>query len=241
MRSTNQPLIIAYILFTCQYYFPDFEEGSCGFGRDYPAWMGYNSYEKHYLFRPEDADLCCDKFFPNVGNCPYVRHTDPGAIKTGYYWESYQEDQANDEKMPLVYNHTYWPDIHGQTCVNGTDYPDWMASDVDYKRMYLFGRLDGCCKEWFADWGLQDCMDNVRQGFYHYDPCATNDRNPEDCDTTVNWSSEEAHIRSKWYPDIDGHECKNDGAAPSWMLEDGYAIWYTFNTEEQCCAGFGFC
>jgi hypothetical protein len=30
-----------------------------------------------------------------------------------------------------------------------TDYPKWMASDVDFERLYLFKTPEGCCKKWF--------------------------------------------------------------------------------------------
>ncbi len=74
--------------------------------------MGYNAYEKHYLFRI--GIECCSKYFPNVANCPFEDDPD-----TGYYWESYQDDTSNLEDSPIKYNHTYYPDLNSGTCVNG--------------------------------------------------------------------------------------------------------------------------
>lgn len=217
------------------YYFPDFSRTSCGFGWDYPAWMGYNSYEKHYLYRT--GEECCKKFFPSSSNCPYE-----DTVQQGYYWESYHNDKNNLDDMPIKYNHTYYPDLASGTCVNGTDFPPWMAADSDFKRLYIFKRLDGCCKQWFTDWDLEGCVNNVIQGKYITIPCAENrpeDNNPA-CDTSSITNSTEA-LLGMWYPDIDGHKCKNDGAMPSWMRAEGYAVWYLFNTRAQCCAAFGFC
>ncbi|KAL7532720.1 hypothetical protein ACHAWF_004220, partial [Thalassiosira exigua] len=104
------------------YYFPDFNVNSCGFGRDYPAWMGYNNYEKHYLFQTGSE---CDKYFPMESNCPFENER-----QTDYYWTSYEDNIDNLLDMPIIYNHTYYPDINGGTCVNGTDYPPWMAADT---------------------------------------------------------------------------------------------------------------
>jgi hypothetical protein len=102
------------------YYYPDFSRNSCGYGRDYPAWMGWNAYEKHYLFR--EGWRCCSKFFPTMtGNCPY-EHTE----QLDYYWTNYEDNIDNLDDMPIIYNHTYYPDINSGTCVNGViqgDYP----------------------------------------------------------------------------------------------------------------------
>lgn len=43
------------------YYFPDFTASNCGFGRDYPAWMGENGFEKWYLFTR--GNECCTREF----------------------------------------------------------------------------------------------------------------------------------------------------------------------------------
>ncbi|EJK59933.1 hypothetical protein THAOC_19791, partial [Thalassiosira oceanica] len=83
------------------YYFPDFSQNSCGFGRDYPSWMGINGYEKHYLFL--DDDECCNKFFKDSGTaCPF-ENTD----QNGYYWTAYEDNLPNDSPMPIIYNHTF--------------------------------------------------------------------------------------------------------------------------------------
>ena len=94
------------------YFFPDFSVNSCGFGRDYPAWMGWNGYEKHYLFR--QGSECCEKYFPGKSGCPYER-----TKQVDYYWTSYQDNLPNSEDMPIVYNHTYFPVFFSGTCVNG--------------------------------------------------------------------------------------------------------------------------
>jgi hypothetical protein len=212
------------------YFFPDFSRNSCGHGRDYPAWMGFNNYEKHYLFRT--GQECCEKFFPKVSGCPYEVET-----QTDYYWTSYQDNIHNLDDMPVKYNHTYYPDINAGTCVNGTDYPPWMASDVDFKRLYLFKNLEGCCEMWFTAFDLEGCVNNVIQGVYEVEPCSTN--RPE-CNHTSSTDPGVAKLEM-WYPDMDGLKCKNDGHMEKWMLADGYSIWYLFNTHQQCCSAFGFC
>lgn len=164
-----------------KYYFPDFDKKSCAFGRDFPAWyashwyhhedflshavcclyyrMGISGYEKSYLFSPDDGDLCCRNFFAKSGTaCPYVK-----SDQEGYYWETYYEDQLNSVPMPVIYNHTYYPDINAGTCVNGTDYPEWMSSDADYKRFYLFKEPEGCCKKWFEGYNFDNCLASIIQ------------------------------------------------------------------------------
>jgi len=74
--------------------------------------MGYNSYEKHYLFK--QGTECCSKFFPSATNCPYEN-----TAQTGYYWEKYQDSIPNTAPMPFIYNHTYYPAFESGTCVNG--------------------------------------------------------------------------------------------------------------------------
>ena len=140
--------------------------------------------------------------------------------------------------MPVRYNHTYYPDLNAGTCVNGTDYPAWMASDRDFRRMYLFKALDGCCEKWFSSWDLEGCANQVIQGTYATEPCPEN--RPE-CNHTSSAVNATEVLIGMWYPDIDVNKCKNDKQVPKWMLQDGYAIWYLFNTRAQCCAAFGFC
>jgi hypothetical protein len=216
------------------YYFPDFNVNSCGFGRDYPAWMGYNNYEKHYLF--QTGSECCDKYFPMESNCPFENER-----QTDYYWTSYEDNIDNLLDMPIIYNHTYYPDINGGTCVNGTDYPQWMAADTDFKRMYLFKRLDGCCKHWFTDYDVDGCMATVRQGKYQGDvvPCPEN--RPECNDTVPVVANATEELLGMWYPAIEDNACRQDGQMPNWMLVEGYSIWYLFNAREQCCAAFSVC
>ena len=125
------------------YYFPDFSVNNCGHGWDYPSWMGSSAYEKHYLFR--DGEDCCSKFFPTSSNCPADHDT-----QYDYFWTTYEDNISNLDDMPVKFNHTFYPDLNANTCVNGTDYPDWMSSDVDYIRLYLFKNLEGCCKRKFV-------------------------------------------------------------------------------------------
>ncbi|EJK48070.1 hypothetical protein THAOC_33163 [Thalassiosira oceanica] len=214
------------------YYFPDFSQNSCGFGRDYPSWMGINGYEKHYLFL--DGDDCCDRFFKGSGvACPFEHTYDPG-----YYWESYQNDFYNDSPMPIIYNHTFYPLIESGTCINGTDYPEWMGLDDDFSRMYLFKTLDGCCNKWFTDWGFQECKDHVVQGHYNKTYCPENrpilSEDGTGCEETEN------AVNTKWYPDLDANICKSDGDNPSWMVSADYIDYYIFTTKEACCGGFGY-
>ena len=132
----------------------------------------------------------------------------------------------------------YYPDLNAGTCVNGTDFPEWMASDVDFKRMYLFKTLGGCCKQWFTDFDLDGCIANVIQGEYAVEPCPTN--RPE-CNNNTTIANATDHLLGMFYPDLGTHVCKNDRQMPSWMLADGYQEWYLFNSRDQCCAAFGFC
>lgn len=196
----------------------------------FSAWMGSSAYEKHYLFR--DGNDCCSRFFPTVSNCPFE-----DTPQNDYYWTSYQENLDNQEEMPVIYNHTYYPDINLYQCVNGTDYPSWMGSDTDYKRLYLFKTLEGCCDHWFAS--QSGCMKNAIQGVYEFmQPCPTN----RDCNnnSTAPTNVTEYNL-GKWYPDIGSYRCLNDGNTPDWMLQESYVEWYLFNTREQCCSAFGYC
>ena len=214
------------------YYFPDFTTNNCGFGRDYPAWMGYNSYEKHYLFRK--GNECCSKFFPDATNCPAEN-----TAQTGYYWEKYQpkNTQHHISTTPIVYNHTFYPSLDAGTCVNGTDYPDWMASDVDFIRLYLFKKPEGCCNQWFKS-DTAACQSSIIQGKYAVLPCPTNRPGCVPISTVTNATAE---LLSMWYPSFFEHKCKNDQWIPEYMLIQGYQDSYLFNSEEQCCAAFGYC
>jgi hypothetical protein len=96
------------------YFFPDFSRNSCAYGRDYPTWMGDISFEKHYLFR--QGVECCTKYFPTASGCPYENATQ---AQTGYYWTSYQANANNTAPTPIQYNHTFYPDITANACMNG--------------------------------------------------------------------------------------------------------------------------
>lgn len=51
-----------------QLLFPDFNQNNCGFGRDYPAWMGHKSYEK-YTSSDKEMSAAPNTFPP----CPIVQ------------------------------------------------------------------------------------------------------------------------------------------------------------------------
>ena len=233
------------------YYYPDFSQDSCGFGRDYPcefsflsslrstlfpntnsAWMGINGYEKHYLFM--DSVDCCDRYFKNSGTaCPFE-----STVQNDYYWTAYETNLANTAPMPIINNRTYWPLIESGTCVDGTDYPDWMGFDDEFSRLYLFKSLEGCCNKWFQDWGYQDCINNVVTGYYKKTYCPENrpvlSQDGTGCVEYTNYSS------ASYYPDLDGYTCKNDGDSPSWMSLVEYKDFYIFHTKEACCSAFGY-
>jgi len=214
------------------YYFPDFATNNCAFGWDYPSWYGDSGYEKFYLFRT--GELCCSRYFPGQGGCPYENESN---MQSGYYWETYQENLPNGVDMPIRYNHTYYPDISADTCVNGTDYPPYMASDKDYRRNYLFKNLEGCCTHWFTTSGLEKCKANMIQSIYIVEPCPLNRAG---CTPTASITNMTEHRLTMWYPDLDSLKCKNDGSPEFWMLDEEFVEWYLFNTKDACCAGFGY-
>ena len=195
------------------YYFPDFDANNCGFGRDYPAWMGEGGFEKWYLFTV--GNECCSKYFPTASNCPFE-----DMVQTGYYWESYQENRPNSEVLAEIPLGTYYPDLSANTCVLGEDYPLWMAEDDVYKRLYLYHDADGCCSFWFGS--ASDCAANI---------IVSTPTNSTPVD-------EAALLLQKWYPQLEDRRCSNDGFVPSFMLYDGYTQWYLFNTKAACCAAF---
>jgi len=213
------------------YYFPDFEVDNCGFGRDYPAWMGINGYEKSYLFTV--GSECCNRYFPNAGNCPFEN-----TVQLDYFWTTYEDNIDNLEDMPIRYNHTFYPDLNAHNCVNGTDNPKWMEQNDEFKRLYLFKNHAGCCRKWFSDFDLDGCMNNVVQGIYNVEPCPLN---RPDCNNVATITNIQEHRWGMWYPDIDGYRCKNDRQIPDWMLLEGYVDLYLFNTQAQCCSAFGYC
>jgi len=194
--------------------------------------MGVSGYEKHYLFT--SGQECCDRYFEGVGGCPYETTYDGG-----YFWSQYEDELPNDQAMPAVYNHTYYPLMERGTCVNGTDYPDWMAIDDNFRRMYIFKDLEGCCAQWFSDFDVQGCVGSVVQGFYDYVPCVEN-RDDAGCVETSSVTNTTAHQLTMFYPRLGTHTCGNDGDMPSWMLDEDYAEYYLFSTMSQCCAAFGF-
>jgi hypothetical protein len=122
--------------------------------------------------------------------------------------------------------------------VTRTDYPGWMASDVEFKRLYLFNTLDGCCEKWFTPYNLDGCKSRVIQGLYSVLPCPLN---RPDCNNAPAITNVTDHKMNMWYPDMQGSSCKNDRQMPEWMLAEGYTEWYLFNSREQCCSKFGLC
>ena len=112
------------------YYYPDFSVSSCGFGRDYPSWMGSDRYEKFYLFT--EGEGCCEKYFPLSASCPHEDETtkpQPG-YQTGYYWEKYQEFLPNAVAAPVIYNHTFYPDMKARTCKFLSDFFSFLITPV---------------------------------------------------------------------------------------------------------------
>ena len=132
--------------------------------------------------------------------------------------------------------------MNSGTCVNGTDYPDWMASDRDFVRLYLFKTLRGCCKAWFTDHDTDGCEDNVIQGLYAVDPCATNRPDRPECNFNLTSYINVTEQRlAMWYPDFQAFKCRKDRNMPSWMLQEDYVQSYLFNSRAQCCGAFGYC
>jgi hypothetical protein len=201
------------------YFFPDFDLNSCAHGRDYPAWMGQEGYTRWYLFI--DPQECCSKYFPASQRCPYEINP-----QSGYYWESNNSDNANGaaDTRPY-YNHTYYPNMQLGTCINGTDYPSWMIETEEFKRLYIFNEPQGCCEFWFGDFGESSgCVSNVVQGDY-------------DASITVS-TNRTADLLEKWYPLLEQRRCVKDGATPTWMLSETFSDYYTFSSQEACCAMF---
>jgi hypothetical protein len=201
------------------YFFPDFDEQSCGHGRNYPAWMGQEGYSQWYLFF--DPSECCNIYFPQASNCPY--EVNP---QIGYYWEVYQPNKANDatDIMPY-YNHSFYPSIMSGTCVNGTDYPAWMIETEEYKHLYIFHEAQDCCEFWFADYGVDSgCVSNVIQSVY-------------ESETTINPNATAAMLEM-WYPVMEQRRCIKDGNTPRWMLSETFREYYLYNTQEACCSMF---
>lgn len=208
------------------YFYPVFSVSvvSCGFGQDYPSWMASGGFEKHYLFTKGKS--CCEKFFSSSANCPFEDETtDP---QSRYYWEKYQENVPN-AVAHVIYNHIFYPDIdtNARTCVNGTDYPGWMASNKEFIRLYLYkNNPQGCCNYWFGE-DTDGCVKSIIQSTY----IDTNDAQAADV-TTVDKTK-------MWYPILDEKKCKNDGSMPSWMLEERFKL-YLLHSRQQCNDMFGF-
>jgi len=199
------------------YYYPDYTLNNCGYGRDYPAWMGNDGYAQSYLF-VQDSE-CCQKFFPSRGDCPAEN-----TPQTGYYWESYQPNVPNHIPLGTIPPPTvFYPDLFSNTCINGLDYPDWMNSDIVYQRMYLYDTAEGCCTFWYGVDHLADCLNDVITRTVTVSTTATPTPAPE-----------------QWYPKLSEQICSMDGNPPSWMLQDGFQDLYIFGSSTECCAQWGY-
>jgi len=152
----------------------------------------------------------------------------------GYYWEKYQENLPNGADYPTIYNHTFYPDMNAHTCVNGTDYPAWMASEKAYIRLYLYKNdPQGCCRYWFGKDSVDGCVTNIIQSTYI-------DWNSTQAATVPTVDKTEEYLKM-WYPVLEESKCKKDGSMPPWMVNGACSEWYLFHTRQQCCAAFGFC
>jgi len=65
---------------------------------------------------------------------------------------------------------------------------------------------------------LSDDRDNVIQGLDEVEPCRMN---CPQCNHSLPVSGSTGVKREIWYPDIDGHRCRNIRAMPFGMLADG--------------------
>ena len=114
------------------------------------------------------------------------------------------------------------------TCINGTDYPTWMASKKEYSRLYLYKNdPQGCCKYWFGDTSVDSCVQRIIRS--------------TDCIQAATGMAvnKTAEYLNMWYPVIKEHTCKQDKLIPSWMQNEGYIDWSLFHTRQYCCAAFG--
>ena len=112
-----------------------------------------------------------------------------------------------------------------------------MATDVEFIRLYLFKKPDGCCKQWFNT-NLVGCVNSIIIGKYDVLPCPTNRPGCTPLSTVTNAT---AALLGMWYPSLMEFKCKNDQHMPEYMLIQGFRDSYLFNSEAQCCAAFGYC
>ena len=103
-----------------------------------------------------------------------------------------------------------------------------MSSDVDFWRLYLFKKLKGCCKQWFISWDVDGCVNSVIQGKHDEVPCP--ESRPE-CNHTSSVTNVMEVLRGMWYPNLDEYMCKHVSQIPSWVLDEGYTVYYLFNTK----------
>jgi insulin receptor substrate 1 len=197
------------------YFYPDSELNNCGYGRDYPLWMGGEGYARSYLFTTPAG--CCNKFYPGKTDCP--AETTP---QEGYYWESYFPDVPIGVPIPPGEISTiYYPDQASGTCIGGTDYPEWMGGQ-GFSKLYLYDTLEGCCTYWYGEGGLASCVGSA----------IMRPTTPSGTGATT--------TAAVWYPQLSAKACANDGNMPSWMTGSGFSDAYTFVTEGECCKAWGY-
>ena len=56
---------------------------------------------------------------PNTSQQHPDVHMKMQQAQTGYYWTSYQANANNTAPTPIQYNHTFYPDITANACMNG--------------------------------------------------------------------------------------------------------------------------
>jgi insulin receptor substrate 1 len=198
------------------FFYPDDKLNNCGYGRDYPVWMGDEGYAPHYLFSTPAG--CCDKYYPGRTDCP--AETTP---QTGYFWESYAQKLPIDVPDPPQEPETvFYPDQASKTCINGYDYPSWMAAE-GYSRLYIFDTAEGCCNYWYGDSGSAECLAGL----------VIRPTSPAGTGATTT-------VARDWYPQLSLQACSNDGNIPDWMLGAGFSTSFTFVSERECCNAWGY-
>ncbi|KAL9179752.1 hypothetical protein ACHAXT_007722 [Thalassiosira profunda] len=236
---------------------------NCVFNSDYEDWMtGANA--EHYLF--EEAEPCCEKFYPARTDCPYEGEVTPKQV-------DYKPDPSEGY---------FYPHLSASNCRFGRNYPIWMKNSPKH---YLYTTPAECCSVWYPD--ATDCPmaedDGVQEGkFWVMDTaffpnwkgagCGHGNDYPEwmadpthatshlfksaaDCcdfwfpaETTkcqneivessfgVQTGGPANYNGGTWYPSLDGTYQCLDGDAPEWMMAEGYKEEYVFPSHAECCS-----